>query len=480
MVVRPKYQHVMTEDRTSLMHFGLSISLFPFSIASMQRARFCFLNFCFLISSCCFPAFAGANWPQFRGPNASGTSTNPSLLDKWSATENVAWKTDLPGRSWSSPVVSDNRVFLTAVVNQGESEAVKKGLYIGGDRPTPPGSEHVWKVLGLDLATGMVQWEKTVYRGIPQSSVHLKNTYGSETPVTDGERVYALFGNVGLFAFTPEGAEAWARQISPRKTRAGWGTAASPVLYRGHLFILNDNEEHSELIALDAKTGKDLWRVDRDEKSNWATPFIWESGSRTELVTCGTRAVRSYDLEGKLLWSFRGMSTIDIPTPCAGDGLLFVSSGFVGDKVRPVYAVRPGASGDLTLKPGETNNQFIAWFNPAAGPYNPSPLYYQGRVYVLLDRGLMSCFDAQTGKPLYERERLPEGLAFTSSPWGALGRVFCLNEDGVCYVLRAGDNFELLHTNKLADDDMCMATPALAGDRLLIRTSARLYCISKR
>ncbi len=415
-------------------------------------------------------------WPQFRGPAAAGTSSNPNLPVHWSATENVAWKTDLPGRSWSSPIIWGNRVFLTAVINQGESEAPKKGLYLGGNRTDPPKAEHLWKVFCLDLATGRIQWEKTVHRGIPQTPIHLKSSYGAETPVTDGERVYALFGNVGLFALTLDGAEAWSRRLEPRKIRYGWGTAASPVLHGGRLFLVNDNDDHAELLALEAATGKDLWRVDRDEKSNWATPFIWENGSRTELVTPGSRAVRSYSLEGQVLWSLSGMSGIAIPTPFAGSGLLFVSSGYVGDKLRPIYAIRPGARGDITLKPGETNNQFIAWSNPTGGPYNPSPLFYEGRVYVLYDRGLVSCFEAHTGKVLYDRTKLPDGLAFTSSPWGTGGRVFCLNEDGVCFVLRAGDPFELLHTNRLAADDMCMATPALVGSRLLIRTSARLYC----
>jgi outer membrane protein assembly factor BamB len=421
-----------------------------------------------------------ANWPQFRGPNAAGVSANANLPDKWSATENVAWKTELPGRSWSSPIVWGNRVFLTAVVSLGVSEPPKKGLYLGGDRPLPPKSEHHWKVLCLDLVTGKVQWEKTVHQGVPQTSIHLKSSYGAETPVTDGQRVYAFFGNLGVFTFTREGGEVWSKRLEPRRTRYGWGTAASPVLHAGRLFIVNDNDDQAELFAIEAKTGQDLWRADRDEKSNWATPFIWENGQRTELITPGSRAVRSYDLDGRLLWSFRGMSGIAIPTPFVGDGLLFVSSGYVGDKLRPLYAIRPGASGDITLKPNETANEFIAWSNPVGGPYNPSPLFYQGRLYVLYDRGLVSCFDAKTGKTLYDRERLPEGLAFTSSPWAAGGRVFCLNEDGVCYVLRAGDTFELLHTNKLAGDDMCLATPALVGDRLLIRTAARLYCLRAR
>jgi outer membrane protein assembly factor BamB len=370
-----------------------------------------------------------------------------------------------------------DRVFLTAVVNAGQSEEPKKGLYFGGERPEPSPSEHEWKVLCLDLATGMLLWESTVHRAAPQTPIHLKSSYGAETPVTDGDRVYALFGGIGIFALTLDGREAWSRALEPRRIRHGWGTAASPVLRGGRLFIVNDNEERAELFALEAATGRELWRIDRDEKSNWATPFLWEHELRTELVTPGSHAVRSYDLDGKLLWSLTGMSSIAIPTPVAGDGLLFVSSGYVGDQVRPLYAIRPGANGDITLKDGTTSNAFIAWSNPVGGPYNPSPLYYDGRLYVLYDRGLVSAYDAKTGTLLYDRERLPKGFAFTSSPWAANGRIFCLNEDGVGYVLRAGDTFELLHTNALADDEMCMATPALAGDRLLIRTAARLYCL---
>lgn len=419
---------------------------------------------------------ANSNWPQFRGPNAAGISMNPGLPDKWSATENVSWKTDLPGRSWSSPIAWGNRIFLTAVVNSGESELPKKGLYFGGERPDPPKSEHQWKVMCLNLTTGRLEWERTVHQGPPQTPIHLKSSYGAETPVTDGQRVYAYFGNLGVFALTLDGKEAWSKRLELRKMRYGWGTASSPALQGERLIIINDNEDQAELLALDAQTGKELWRVDRDEKSNWATPLVWQNPQRTELITCGSRAVRSYDMEGKLLWSLRGMSSIAIPTPLAGDGLLFVTSGYVGDKVRPLYAIRPGASGDISLKPEQTSNEFIAWSDPVGGPYNPSPLWYEGRVYVLYDRGLVSCLDAKTGKVLYDRERLPEGFAFTSSPWAAGGRIFCLNESGVCYVLRAGDKFELLHTNKLAEDDMCMATPALVGDRLLLRTAARLYC----
>ena len=423
------------------------------------------------------PAAADTHWPQFRGPHAAGVGAHPALPDRWSATDNIEWKTELPGRSWSSPIVWGSRVFLTAVVNLGESEEPKKGLYLGGNRLEPPRSEHLWKVLCLDLATGRIEWEQTVHQRVPPTPVHLKSSYGAETPVTDGERVYVLFGGVGVFALSLDGAVVWDKPLDARAMRDGWGTAASPVLYDGRLFIVNDNEERAEMFALDTRTGRELWQVDRDEKSNWVTPFVWQNEQRTELITCGSRAVRSYDLDGNLLWSLRGMSSIAIPSPVSGEGLLFVSSGFVADRLRPLYAIRPGATGDITLDPDHTRNEFIAWSDPVGGPYNPSPLYYDGRVYVLLDRGLVSCYNARTGQVLYDRERLPQGFAFTSSPWAAGGHVYFLNEDGVCYVVRAGDTFELLHTNRLTDDDMCMATPALAGDRLLIRTAARIYGI---
>ncbi|MCX6368187.1 MAG: PQQ-binding-like beta-propeller repeat protein [Armatimonadetes bacterium] len=414
------------------------------------------------------------HWPQFRGPNAAGISASSKLPTRWSATENIAWRTALTGKSWSSPIVWGDKIFVTAVVRPGEGEKPKKGLYFGGERLELPKDEHSFNVLCLSLTTGKMLWQKTVFHGPPTTTVHLKNSYGAETPVTDGERVYALFGGLGLFTLdTKSGKELWSKKLEPRKTRFGWGYAASPVLHQGKLFLLNDNDEKAELLAFDAKTGKPLWHVERDEKSNWATPFAWQSGGRTELVVPGTRAVRSYDpQDGKLLWSLKGMSSITIPTPTTGEGLLFVSSGYVGDQLRPLYAIRPGASGDIT-----GSATAIAWSNPTAGPYNPSPLFYEGRIYVLYDRGLFSAFEAKTGKQLYDRERLPIGSGFTASPWAANGKIYCLSEDGICYVLKAGDKFELLQANRLTDDDMCMATPALAGERLLIRTANTLYCV---
>jgi outer membrane protein assembly factor BamB len=424
-------------------------------------------------------AASNADWPQFRGPGARSVADGATFPDRWSTTENVAWKTDLPGRGWSSPVVARGRILLTTVVNRGESEPPKKGLYLGGDRPQPPRSVHEWWVYCLELDSGNIRWREKVHEGTPPSAIHVKNSYASETPVTDGECVYAYFGNVGVFAFDLDGKPLWQKRFEPRATRLGWGTAASPVLHGDRLYLVNDNEEQSWLLALDKRTGRQVWRVAREERSNWSTPFVWENSKRVELVTPGTGRVRAYDLEGKELWSLRGMSGITIATPFAEGDLLYLSSGFVGSRLRPIYAVRPGATGDISLAPGETSGPFIAWCNWRAAPYNPSTLVYRGTLYVLLDRGMLSAYDAKTGKTLFERERIPQGGGFTASPWAARGRLFCLNEDGVTFVFRASDKLDWLHTNRLADDDMGMATPAIVGNRLLIRTSARLYCIAR-
>ncbi len=422
-------------------------------------------------------ACADENWPQFRGADSRGVASGANLPDQWSATENVAWKTDIPGRGWSSPIVWGDRVFLTTVINTGSSEEPKKGLYFGGDRPQAPDAVHQWKVLCLNLKTGETMWERQVHEGKPETPIHLKSSYASETPVTDGERVYCYFGNLGVFCFDLDGKEVWQYRTTPQPMRLGWGTASSPVLHDGRLYLVNDNEKDSYLLALDTKTGSLAWQTPREEKSNWSTPFIWKNAQRTEIVTTGTGEVRSYDLEGKLLWSLKGMSSITIATPYENDGLLYISSGYVLDSSKPIYAIRPGASGDITLPEGKTSSEFIAWSHPKNAPYNPSTLIDQNRLYVLYDMGVITCYNATDGKEVFGRQRIPEGRAFTSSPWAYNGKVFFLNEDGVTTVLKSGERFEVLHTNKLAEDDMCMATPAIVGDRLLIRTSARLYCI---
>jgi outer membrane protein assembly factor BamB len=434
----------------------------------------------FLLSTALALVAAGAsgfsdNWPAFRGADAmSQAADDPRLPETWSTTDNVAWKTPIPGLAWSSPVVWGNRVFVTTVVSEGTVEEPQKGLYFGGNRPEPPADLHHFKVMALDTETGKVVWDKTVLSAKPQFPKHLKNTYASETPVTDGERIYAYFGNVGVYALDFAGKVVWERPVEVVKTRYGWGTAASPIVHGSTLFVVNDNEDSSYMAALDTKTGEEKWRVTRDEGTNWVTPFVWQNEIRSELITAGTDRVRSYSLDGKLLWEFGGMSSIAIPQPFAAHGLLYVSSGYVGDQKRPVFAIKPGASGDITLAEGAQSNDWIVWFLPQAGAYNPTPLVYGDHFYTLLDRGFFTMHDAKTGEMVYDKQRIERGAsAFTASPWAYNGKIFVLSEDGDTFVIDAGKEFKVIAKNSL--DEMALATPAIADGSLYIRTRSNLY-----
>jgi outer membrane protein assembly factor BamB len=418
-------------------------------------------------------------WPQFRGPNSSGVAQGPGLPEVWDAKTNIVWQTPIPGRGWSSPIVWGDRIFVTAAVQEeGEPEPVKPGLYLFGERPIPKGV-HRWAVYAIDFNSGKVLWERVVHRGVPKQGHHLKNSLASETPVTDGKRVYAYFGNVGLFCFDFEGRQLWHRTWGDFPMHMAWGTAASPVVYNSRVYLVNDNDRESFLVALDSATGRDIWRVARDELSNWSTPLIWENNLRTELVVPGAGKNRAYDLDGKLLWELGGMSRLTIPTPVASRTLVYISSGYVGDKRKPVFAVRPGAKGEISLKDDQTQNEFVAWCRKMDGPYNPSPVLYGGRLYILYDRGMLACYDAETGEELYGKTRLENvSGGFSASPWAYQGKVFCLSEGGQTYVIQAGPDFKLLRVNPL--DELCMATPAIARHSLLIRTESKLVRIEQK
>ncbi len=423
-------------------------------------------------------------WPQFRGEGAMGRGVDGTgLPETWDEKTNVAWKTSVPGLGWSSPVVWGDRIFFTSVVSDGEVEPPKKGLYFGGDRPDPPKANHHWLVLCYDFNHGTLLWKTELKSGAPGSSVHLKNSFASETVATDGERLYVYFGYQGLYCLDLDGTTLWHLTWEPYKTRLGWGTSSSPVLHEGRVYIVNDNmDDKSYLAAYNKYTGAEIWREARDEPSNFSTPFIWKNELRTEIITTGVNKTRSYDLTGKLLWEYEGMSAICIPTPFAEDGLLYVCAGYVGDRLpinKPVYAIRPGASGDISMAKGERESEFVAWRETNAAPYNPTPLLYKKKFYVLWDFGFLSCRDAVTGAEIYDKQRVnPRGrVAFTVSPWAYDDKVFCLSEEGDTYVFQAGNDFKLLGVNPLGE--MCMATPAIVRGSLIVRTDRHLYRIQK-
>lgn len=433
-----------------------------------------------ILCSCIFVvnAYGEVNWSCFRGPDC-GIAEDAVLPTSWSTTENVKWQTPIPGRAWSCPVVWGDKIFLTSVLSKGQVEDAKKGLYFGGDRNKVSKDMHLWMVYCVDFNTGDILWEKCVHTGKPAQPVHIKNTYASETPIVDGQRLYAYFGNLGIFCFDHNGKEIWQKKIKDAKVRYNWGTATSPVLHDGSIYILNDNEDESYLLALDSKSGDEIFKTIRDEKSNWATPYIWKNSKRTEIITCGTGAVRSYDLKGNELWSLGPMSVIAIPTPVAKGDLIYLCSGYVGDrKNRPVYAVRAGASGDISPKEEQDDSEYIAWRHKFGGPYNPSPILYGEYFYILYDRGGLSCYNAGTGKILYENKQIAkDAKAYTVSPWANNGKLFFLSEDGDTFVVKAGPEFEVLQRNPL--NEMAMSTPATLRASLIIRTLTKLYRISK-
>lgn len=429
-------------------------------------------------------------WEKFRGPNAGAVPDDPRLPDVWSDTKNVIWKQSVPGLGWSSPVVWNDRIFLTSAVSTDAEAVPVPGLYDEHDHISANGM-HRWMVYALNFDDGKILWERELFRELPELRRHIKNSYASETPVTDGEHLFVYFGSVGLIAaLDMSGDVIWTKNIGSFNTLIELGTAASPALHGDRLFIVNDNTTASFMVALDKHTGRELWRIDREERgNNWSTPVVWENRIRTEIVTVGTDGVRSYDLDGQLLWELYGMSNLTTPSPFIANGLVYISSGYPGGALRPVYAIHPGAEGDISLWADEdaswstrfpgnrVSSEYVAWAYPLLGTYNTSALVYRGQYYTLLDRGLLIAHDAQTGQEIYGRQRLKVGSGFSASPWGYNGKVFALSEAGDTYVIKAGEEFEIVHTNSL--NEMTLATPAIVRGNLFIRTQSALYRIAR-
>ena len=416
-------------------------------------------------------------WPQFRGPGSTGVAEGANLPDTWSTTQNVKWKTAIPGHGWSSPIAWGDRIFVTSVIPVGETEAPKRGLYLQGERPAPT-IEHRYMVYAIDFATGKIAWEREVHRGVPPGARHLKNTFASETPVTDGTRVYAAFGNVGIFAFDFSGKPLWslsdAREADAQ--RLGHRVVAGPAR-RAPVFR---QRQRRGLVA-----GRGRCRDGQDGLASLIVQKKRTGRRRIIWRTCGPHRDRHQRHErDSLLRSRRQAALAARPIVDASSSrrrspqfdLLYASSGYVGDSKRPVYAIRPGGRGDISLKAGETSNASIAWSLPQGGTYNVSPIVYGDYFYTLFDRGFFTCHDAKTGKEIYTKVRLdPTASGFTASPWAYNGKIFAMSEDGTTYVIQAGPEFKVIGQNVL--DEFTMASPAIHQNSLLIRTATSLYRI---
>src|SRR5687767_7751292 len=382
-------------------------------------------------------------WPQFLGPQSNPVGTHAKLADRWSKTENVEWFLDVPGRGWSSPIVTGGKVYVTSVVTDGKSKLPQVGTEYSNEYAAElqkqglsgpeimkrlnerdielPHEVNLHYILHrLDLKSGKVEWSKEFFMGRPPGGRHRKNSFVSETPVTDGKFIYVYVTNLGLWAFDLKGNVAWKTPIDPLPIYLDLGAGSSPALADNLLIVLNDNQKQQYIAAFDKKTGKEVWRTDRDlggnappvQRSGWSTPFIWKHPGRTEIVTIGPNTVVTYDLAGKELWRLAGTSGTPVPTPFAYEGLLYVNGG----RGRALYAIRPGATGDISLKEGETSNEFIVWSQPRGGTYLPSSVAYQGHIYTLTETGILNRFNAKTGQQTYKTRIDPAATNFTTSP----------------------------------------------------------------
>jgi outer membrane protein assembly factor BamB len=429
------------------------------------------------------PAIASPDWPSFRGPRASGVADGQNLPDRWDGDSglNIAWKRRIPGLAHSSPVIRGDRLYLTSAVSSRPDATFRHGLYGDGDA-SEDRTVHRFMVYALDKKSGDIIWERAAHEGVPKDKRHIKATYANATPAADGRYIVAWFGSEGLFAFDVEGRLLWRRDLGRLDVGAydapeyEWGPASSPIIHEGIVIVQCDTQGDSFLMAFDIATGDTAWKTMRDELPSWGTPTIYPGGERTELITNGSNFIRGYDpRSGRELWRLGGSSKITAPTPIGHDGLIVVASGRAPE--RPIFAIRAGASGNITLQAGATANRSVAWSRLRRGPYMPTPIIYGGRLYVLGNRGELDSYDLGSGEEIYRQQLRHGGGGFSASPVAADGKLYLPGEDGDIYVVRAGDRFELIATNPMGE--LLMASPALSDGMLYIRAEKHLFAIGR-
>lgn len=425
------------------------------------------------------------NWPQFRGVGASGIGDGKPLPVQWNAEkkEGVLWKTAIPGLGHCSPIVWGDKVFVTTAVSGKENPELKVGLY-GDIAPVSDSTVHQWKIYCVNKSTGKILWEKVAVKGVPKIARHTKATHASSTMATDGKHVVAFFGSEGLYCYDMAGKLLWKKTFGLLDSgyymvpSAQWGFASSPVIYKNRVIIQCDVQTNGFLASLDADTGNEIWRTPRKDVPTWGTPSVVEVGGRPQIIVNGWKHIGGYDLPtGKEIWRMTGGGDIPVPTPVYGNGLLFITNAH--GSMSPIYAIKPeAAGGDITLKGQATSSTSIAWFTPREGAYMQTPLVYGDYLYVCRDWGVVGCYEAKTGKRLYN-ERLGTGRSgFTASAVAGDGKLYFTSEDGDIYVVQAGAQFKLLATNTMGE--VCMATPAISNGVLFFHTRDHLVAVGKK
>jgi outer membrane protein assembly factor BamB len=427
---------------------------------------------------------AKESWPSFRGPHASGVADGQDLPDHWNGKtgENIRWRTPIPGLAHSSPVVWGDRIFVTSAISSRPDATFKPGLYGDGDS-SEDRSAHKWVLYAIDKRTGKVEWERVAFEGVPRERRHIKSTYASASPATDGRIVVAWFGSQGVHAYDVAGRSLWSVDLGRVDMGAydipsyEWGPASSPIIWNDLVLLQCDTQTDAFVLALNARTGETVWKTAREELPSWATPTVVTAASGPELVTNGSKFIRGYDVRtGAELWRLGGSSKITAPTPVVGGGVIIVTSGRRPEK--PLYAVRPGARGDITLGNGNASSAAIAWSRAGRGTYMPTPLIYDGLVYALNNDGVFDAYDVQTGQEIYRHRLKHLGSGFSASPVAADGHIYLSNEDGEIIVIAAGREFREIATNSMGE--LLMATPALSDGVMYVRSPAALSAIGTR
>jgi outer membrane protein assembly factor BamB len=437
---------------------------------------------CLIVFTCgiASASLSAQHWPAFRGSNAAGIADGKTTAVKWNIDtgENVAWKTAVPGVAVSSPIVWGDRVFVSTTISSDPNQGIRTGLY-GDVEPVNDSSKHTWRVMALDKKSGKVLWDKLAYEGTPKTKRHPKSSQASATPVTDGRHVIVSFGSEGLYAFDIDGKLLWKKDLGV--LNAGWffdpdyewGIGSSPIIYKNMVIVQCDIQRHSFLAAFDTDSGKEVWRTEREEIPSWSTPTIFEANGKAELVTQATTFTRGYDpMSGKELWKYSGNSEIAIPTPIVGPGIIIVTNGYRG--VQPIFAIKPGATGDITLKDNASKSEFVSWSTKRGGPYIPTPLIYGDLLYVL-NNGVLASYKVATGEQVYQKRLGGTGGAYSASPVAADGKIYCASEDGDVYVIKAGPEYEELAKNSIGE--VVMATPAISDGLIIFRGLKHIYAI---
>jgi outer membrane protein assembly factor BamB len=422
-------------------------------------------------------------WPSFRGEHASGAVDRQNLPETWDGTsgKNIKWKTPIPGLAHSSPIIWQEKLFVTTAISSRKDVSFRHGLYGDGDASNDR-SHHRWCLYCLDKKTGQILWERTATEGIPKDKRHIKSTYANSTPATDGRYVAVLFGSEGLFVYDLTGNLIWKKDLGKIDCGAydapeyEWGPASSPIIYQDMVIVQVDTQNESFLMACNIKTGKTVWETLRDELPSWGTPTIVESDERIELVTNSSNFIYGYDpATGKELWRLGGSSKITAPTPIFSENLIIVCSGRGPEA--PIFAIKTGAKGDITLPEKRTSNEHVAWSKTRRGPYMPTPIIYQGYLFTLQNNGNFNCYELTSGKEIY-RERIPHaGGGFSASPIAADGKIYLPSEDGDIFVVNAGSQFKLIATNNMGE--LLMATPAISDGMMYVRAEHHLFAIGQ-